>query len=114
VSETMVGSAGLTVSALARRVGVDAHTVRYYERARLLAPPELTAANYRMWSSQYVLHGRKRKNSFGKAHVLPCVPNLIQLQKPCTAAASCRGAAQPPGNLGPILDLPSALINQRH
>ena len=33
MSETMVGSAGLTVSALARRVGVGADTVRYYERA---------------------------------------------------------------------------------
>jgi hypothetical protein len=31
----MVGSAGLTVSALARRVGVGADTVRYYERAEL-------------------------------------------------------------------------------
>ena len=33
MSETMVGSEGLTVSALARRVGVGADTVRYYERA---------------------------------------------------------------------------------
>jgi DNA-binding transcriptional MerR regulator len=34
VSETMVGSAGLTVSTLARRVGVGADTVCYYGRAR--------------------------------------------------------------------------------
>jgi hypothetical protein len=33
VSETMVGSVGLTVSPLARRVGLGADTVRYYERA---------------------------------------------------------------------------------
>ena len=33
MSETVVGSAGLTVSALAGRVGVGADTVRYYERA---------------------------------------------------------------------------------
>ena len=36
MSETMVGSAGLTVSASARRVGVGADTVRYYERAEFL------------------------------------------------------------------------------
>ena len=34
MSKTMVGSAGLTVSTLARRVGVGADTVCYYERAR--------------------------------------------------------------------------------
>jgi hypothetical protein len=78
-----------------------------------LAPPELTAANYRMWSSQYVLHGRKRKNSFGKAHVLPCIPSLIQLQEPCTGRIMSRRRATS-GMWDHILDLPGALINQRH
>ena len=78
-----------------------------------MAPPELTAANYRMWSSQYVLHGRKRKNSFGKAHVLPCIPSLIQLQEPCTGRIMSRRRATS-GMWDHILDLPGALINQRH
>jgi hypothetical protein len=78
-----------------------------------LAPPELTAANYRMWSSQYVLHGRKRKNSFGKAHVLPCILSLIQLQEPCTGRIMSRRRATS-GMWDHILDLPGALINQRH
>jgi len=78
-----------------------------------LAPPELTAANYRMRSSQYVLHGRKRKNSFGKAHVLPCIPSLIQLQEPCTGRIMSRRRATS-GMWDHILDLPGALINQRH
>jgi hypothetical protein len=113
VSETMVGSSGTD------RVGVGqagwcwrTHSA-LYERARLLAPPELTAANYRMWSSQHVLHGRKRKNSFGKAHVLPCIPSLIQLQEPHTGRIMSRRRATS-GMWDHILDLAGALINQRH
>jgi hypothetical protein len=41
VSETMVGSAGLTVSALARRFGVGADTVRYYESAEFFRSARL-------------------------------------------------------------------------
>ncbi|MFL6047453.1 MAG: MerR family DNA-binding transcriptional regulator [Propionibacteriaceae bacterium] len=41
VTETTVGSARLTVSALARRVGVAADTIRYYEKAGLLPSPPL-------------------------------------------------------------------------
>ena len=44
-------------------------------------------------SSQYVLHGRKRQNSFGKAHVLPCIPSLIQLQEPYTGRIMSRRRA---------------------
>jgi DNA-binding transcriptional MerR regulator len=50
----MVGSARLTVSALARRVGVGADTVRYYERVGLLAPPERTPADYRIYDESAV------------------------------------------------------------
>jgi DNA-binding transcriptional MerR regulator len=50
----MVGSARLTVSALARWVGVGADTVRYYERVGLLAPPERTPADYRIYDESAV------------------------------------------------------------
>lgn len=39
----------LTVSTLARQVGVRPHTVRYYERAGLLPPPLRSPAGYRQY-----------------------------------------------------------------
>jgi hypothetical protein len=56
----------------------------------------------------------ERKNSFGKAHVLPCVPSLIQLQEPCTGRIMSRRRATSGKVWDHILDLPGALINQRH
>jgi DNA-binding transcriptional MerR regulator len=50
----MAGSAQLSVSALAKRVGVGADTVRYYERAGLLPAPERTAADYRIYDESAV------------------------------------------------------------
>lgn len=44
----------LTVSALARRVGVSPDTVRYYEKAGLLPEPERTAADYRAYDESAV------------------------------------------------------------
>jgi DNA-binding transcriptional MerR regulator len=42
------------VSALARRVGVGADTIRYYEKAGLLPAPERTAADYRIYDESAV------------------------------------------------------------
>jgi MerR family transcriptional regulator, copper efflux regulator len=39
----------LTVSPLAKRVGVGPDTIRYYEKAGLLPAPERTAADYRTY-----------------------------------------------------------------
>jgi DNA-binding transcriptional MerR regulator len=41
--------ATLTVSILAKRVGVPADTIRYYDRAGLLAPSARSAAGYRLY-----------------------------------------------------------------
>src|SRR4051812_46991138 len=40
---------GLRVAELAAAVGIPTDTVRYYERARLLPPPERTPAGYRSY-----------------------------------------------------------------
>jgi DNA-binding transcriptional MerR regulator len=44
----------LTVSKLAARVGLTADTIRYYERAGLLPPPERTASGYRTFDDDAV------------------------------------------------------------
>jgi len=42
----------LTVSALARRAGVPASTIRYYERRGLLAPASRSTSGYRLFDAQ--------------------------------------------------------------
>jgi DNA-binding transcriptional MerR regulator len=44
----------LTVSQLARRVGLSPDAVRYYERVGLLPPPARTAAGYRAYQEAAV------------------------------------------------------------
>jgi DNA-binding transcriptional MerR regulator len=44
----------LGVSALAQRVGVRPDTIRYYEKAGLLPPPERTANAYRRYEESAV------------------------------------------------------------
>lgn len=48
------GVARLTVTQLARAVGVRADTVRYYERVGLLPPPERTPAEHRRYDDSAV------------------------------------------------------------
>jgi DNA-binding transcriptional MerR regulator len=45
---------GMSVSALAERVGVRPHTVRYYERIGLLPPPARTRAEHRRYDQTAV------------------------------------------------------------
>ena len=44
----------LSVSALAKRIGVGPDTIRYYEKAGLLPTPERTAADYRAYDEAAV------------------------------------------------------------
>lgn len=54
MSSIVTGAGGLTVAALARQAGVSGDTVRYYERAGLLAAPARTAAGYRLYSPEVI------------------------------------------------------------
>ncbi|MEV4320157.1 heavy metal-responsive transcriptional regulator [Actinocrispum sp. NPDC049592] len=51
---TVTSASGLRVAELAAEVGVSPDTVRYYERAGLLAPPPRTASGYRVYPPETV------------------------------------------------------------
>jgi DNA-binding transcriptional MerR regulator len=53
-SNGYLGGMTLTVSKLAARVGLTADTIRYYERAGLLPPPDRTASGYRAFDDNAV------------------------------------------------------------
>lgn len=53
-SNVYLGGMTLTVSKLAARVGLTADTIRYYERAGLLLPPDRTASGYRAYQDDAV------------------------------------------------------------
>ena len=58
---------GMTIGAVARAAGVGVETVRYYERAGLLAPPPRSAAGYRRYGPEAVrrIAGLKRAQRLG-------------------------------------------------
>ena len=49
MTSTTVAARGLRVAELARAAGVAPDTIRYYERAGLLPPPDRTPAGYRAY-----------------------------------------------------------------
>jgi len=57
--------AKLSIGKLAEAAGVGIETIRFYERARLLPPPERTAGNYRLYDGtalarlRFIRHGKK-------------------------------------------------------
>src|SRR3954454_22199301 len=48
---TLAVTSGMRVAELASTVGLAPDTIRYYERAGLLPPPERTAAGYRSYGA---------------------------------------------------------------
>ena len=48
----MTGKEGWLIGELSDRVGVSAHTIRYYERLRLLEPSKRTESGYRIYGRE--------------------------------------------------------------
>lgn len=48
----MTGKEGWLIGELSDRIGVSAHTIRYYERMGLLEPPRRTESQYRIYSKE--------------------------------------------------------------
>lgn len=80
----------ISIGALARKTGAKAATIRYYEQAGLLAPPERTAGNQRRYAEgdverlRFILHARHLGFSIGS------IRDLLDLsehpERPCQGA----------------------------
>ena len=53
----------MRISELARRAGMSAHTVRYYEKVGLLTPSQRTESNYRVYNKDDVITAEFIKRS---------------------------------------------------
>jgi DNA-binding transcriptional MerR regulator len=48
----MMGKEGCLIGELSDRLGISAHTIRYYERLGLLEPPRRTESQYRIYGEE--------------------------------------------------------------
>lgn len=71
---------GLTRGAVAKRAGVNAQTVRYYERRGLLPPPPRSLSNYRLYPGEAVERVRFVKRAQGLGFTLEEIRGLLSLR----------------------------------
>lgn len=76
----MVKNSHYTISQLARAAAVPVSTVRYYERARLLAPKGRTGANYRVYDDQSLARLRFIRTAQRIGFTLEDVRRLLSIQ----------------------------------
>ena len=83
----------MRIGDLARRCGVSRDTLRFYERERLLAPPQRSAAGYRLYGETEAarVHFIRRAQAIGLT--LEDIRELLSLQKLRTPGA-CRRVAE--------------------
>ena len=78
---------GLTIGKVAERAGVKIDTLRYYERHGVIAPPERTGSNYRVYEEDTVLRVRFVKRAQGLGFSLAEIKELLELR--VSENASC-------------------------
>ena len=71
---------GLTIGQLAKAVGVNIQTVRYYERRDLLIPTERKPSGYRMYGDDAVRRLRFIKNAQALGFTLHEIAELLNLR----------------------------------
>lgn len=72
---------GLRIGELARRGGVTAATVRYYERAGVLLPPPRSAAGYRLYGERAVEELVFVRRAQGLGFTLDEIRELLDLSR---------------------------------
>ncbi len=85
-------ASGLTIGQLAKEVGVNIETVRYYERLHLLAPTARKPSGYRLYSDDLVRRLRFIKNAQSLGFTLHEIGELLNLR--VSSAARCGDVQQ--------------------
>lgn len=82
----------MRIGELAKLVGVDVQTIRFYEREGLLAPPERQQNGYRIYTEQHVERlafvRRCRMLNLSLAEIGELQSYLDEPHQPCTAVNS--------------------------
>lgn len=78
---------GLTIGRLAREIGVNLQTVRYYERLGLLRPMARRPSGYRLYDREGLRRLRFIKNAQAVGFTLHEIKDLLDLR--VTATARC-------------------------
>ncbi len=85
----------LTVSQLAKQAGVNAQTIRYYEREGLLPRPPRTPGGYRAFPPESAARVRFIKHAQSLGFTLKEIEELLELRvDPSMTCADVRGKAQ--------------------
>lgn len=84
-----MGSSSLLVGELARESGVTPDTVRFYERASLLAAPARTAAGYRVYDSAALDRIRFIKRAQKLGFTLDQIRQILSLRGNRPATCQC-------------------------
>lgn len=77
----------VTIGRLAKAVGVNIQTIRYYERRRLLTPSTRTPSGYRVYGDEAVRRLRFIKNAQALGFTLEEIAGLLSLR--VDSAARC-------------------------
>src|SRR5574341_433884 len=86
---------GLTIGQLAKEVGVNVQTVRYYERRGLLSPSAREPSGYRLYGTNEVLRLHFIKNAQALGFTLQEIAELLGLRVSSTArCGDVQGKAQ--------------------
>src|SRR6266849_851913 len=80
-------ASGVTIGRLAKAVGVNVQTVRYYERRRLLSSTARTPSGYRVYGVEEVRRLRFIKNAQALGFTLHEIADLLSLR--VNSAARC-------------------------
>jgi|SRR5881397_252675 len=75
----------LTIGKLAKQVGVNIQTVRYYERRRLLSPTARKSSGYRLYGEDALKRLRFIKNAQALGFTLREIADLLSLRVSSTA-----------------------------
>src|SRR2546427_12754599 len=80
-------ASGVTIGRLAKTIGVNVQTIRFYERRRLLSPTTRTPSGYRVYGVEEVRRLRFIRNAQALGFTLEEIAGLLNLR--VDAAARC-------------------------